>query len=164
MTDANVPDDVPSGDEEDMMRLLGLAVAQDQVPDQVVAAAKGSYTWRTIDAELAELAYDSLLDSELAGVRGDDSGRALSFEYGSVTIELDVDVSNGVRVLEGQVSPSPAVQVEVQHANSDGTWSGSADDHGRFSFQDIPPGPVRLFFRFSPSSGPAMLLTEWVTI
>ena len=51
MTDANVPDDVPSGDEEDMMRLLGLAVAQDQVPDQVVAAAKGSYTWRTIDAD-----------------------------------------------------------------------------------------------------------------
>jgi len=164
MTDANMPDHVPSDDEDALMRLVASAVAQDQVPAEVVAAAKGSFTWRTIDAELAELAYDSSVDSELAGVRGDESGRALSFEYGTVTIEIDIDVSDGTRVLEGQVSPSPALQVEVQHANSDATWAGSADDHGRFSFHDIPPGPVRLFFRFSPSSGPAMLLTEWVTI
>src|SRR3954452_18498496 len=147
MTDANMPDHMPSGDEDALMRLVGSAVAHDQVPANVVAAAKGSFTWRTIDADLAELAYDSSLDSELAGVRGEESGRALSFEYGSVTVEIDIDRSNGTLVLDGQVSPSPALLVEVQHANSDATWTAPADEHGRFSFQDIPPGPVRLFFR-----------------
>ena len=31
----------------------------DPVPGPVLEAARGSFTWRTIDAELAELAYDS---------------------------------------------------------------------------------------------------------
>ena len=36
--------------------------AADAVPDDVLQAAKDSYTWRTIDAELAELVFDSSLD------------------------------------------------------------------------------------------------------
>src|SRR4051794_33213017 len=37
----------------------------DPVPPEVVAAARASFTWRTVDAELAvlaELAFDSLVD------------------------------------------------------------------------------------------------------
>jgi len=39
------------------LRLAGLVV--DPVPQRVTFAAKASLAWRTIDAELAELTYDS---------------------------------------------------------------------------------------------------------
>ena len=50
----------------------------------VLAAARGSFTWRTIDAELAELAYDSALDTErLTAVRSADTARLLTFPKGA---------------------------------------------------------------------------------
>ena len=53
------------GKDDDLLRELGRVVtAADPVPPEVIAAAKASFTWRTIDAELAELAFDSLLDDE----------------------------------------------------------------------------------------------------
>ena len=40
---------------ERLFEELRLAVAEETVPPEVVAAAKAVYSWRTIDAELAEL-------------------------------------------------------------------------------------------------------------
>ena len=45
----------------------------DPVPEHVLAAARGAWTWRTIDQELADLVFDSA--TELSGVR-DHGGRA----------------------------------------------------------------------------------------
>ena len=48
--------------------LLGAALRPaDPVPRHVVAAARGAFTWRTIDQELADLVFDSA--TELTGVR-----------------------------------------------------------------------------------------------
>ena len=47
------------------MEALARAVqAIEPVPADVVAAAKASFTWRTIDAELAELTFDSVADTD----------------------------------------------------------------------------------------------------
>ena len=74
----------------------------------MVAAAKAVWTWRTIDAELAELAHDSLFDEDaLAGVRGASTLRALSFAAGSVFIELEVSEDRDRRGFVGQVMPRP---------------------------------------------------------
>ena len=62
---------VPHEADEQLMQLTALALSdQEAVPAEVVAAAKAAWTWRTIDAELAELAHDSSLDDALAGCEG----------------------------------------------------------------------------------------------
>ena len=61
--------------------LRALVADDDPVPERVLAAARGSFTWRTIDAELAALVYDSALDAErLTAVRSADTVRLLTFE------------------------------------------------------------------------------------
>ena len=53
-----------------------LQVAADLVTDRQREAARAAFTWRTVDAELAELLHDSALES--AAVRGaDDAARTL---------------------------------------------------------------------------------------
>ena len=89
----------------------------DAVPDEVVAAAKASFTWRTIDAELAELSYDSLLVGELAGTRGEAETRTLSFEFGAVGIEIEVETDGPSRRLVGQIAPGVPESIEVHHVS-----------------------------------------------
>ena len=152
---------------EDLLDALKDALRlTDGVPDEVVAAAKGSFTWRTIDAELAALSYDSLLTGELAGTRGQVDTRTLSFEFGPLTVEIEVDDAPsgpGCRLV-GQVAPRVPESVEVHHVEMSGAKVIQPDGFGRFTFEGVERGPVRLLLRFSPAEGPAMLLTEWVTI
>ena len=69
-------------------RLLGelrrLVSRVDPVPDEVTAYAKAALGWRRIDAELAELLSDSVLEPDsLAITRGDGSqARRLTFRSG----------------------------------------------------------------------------------
>src|SRR5262245_16021611 len=75
---------------EDLLDALRDALRlTDAVPAEVVSAAKESFTWRTIDAELAALSYDSVLTGELAGTRGQLDTRTLSFEFGPLTVEVE---------------------------------------------------------------------------
>ena len=136
----------------------------DAVPDEVVAAAKASFTWRTIDAELAELSYDSLLVGELAGTRGEAETRTLSFEFGAVGIEIEIETDGPARRLVGQIAPGVPESIEVHHVSGGEPLVIGPDRHGRFSLTGVERGAVRLLLRFVPGEGPAMLLTEWVTI
>src|SRR5437588_4729513 len=76
----------------------------DPVPPEVTQAAYGAFAWRTIDAELAELAEDSLLTGT-AGVRGADT-RLLTFEAPSVSAVVEVTELGVRRRLVGQVIPA----------------------------------------------------------
>ena len=65
----------------------------DPVPPAVLAAAKGTFTWRTIDSELAELvadSADSLAGAVGAGVRGETAPRLLTFEAAGLVVEVEV--------------------------------------------------------------------------
>ena len=79
------------GDDRLVEALRRVLAEADEVPTDVVAAARAAWTWRTIDAELAALVHDSTLDvQELAGVRGAATVRALSFTVGEHYLELEV--------------------------------------------------------------------------
>ena len=70
------------------LRVAGLVV--DPVPERVTFAAKASLAWRTIDAELAELTYDSVLDDDrLSLVRGATAARMLTFSAGELTVDVE---------------------------------------------------------------------------
>jgi hypothetical protein len=141
--------------------LRALAAEGDPVPERVLAAARGSFTWRTIDAELAELAYDSALDAErLLTVRSEDTIRLLTFETSELTIELEVTAVEDRRRIQGQLVPASAGVVELRHAG--GLLELEVDSVGRFSADDVEPGPVSLRWRGDEPG--AAVTTEWVTI
>jgi hypothetical protein len=133
---------------------------RDPVPAAVLEAARGSFTWRTIDAELAEIAEDSAL-TPLAGVRGGEGPRLITFESPSATVVVEVTVIGRLRRLLGQLVAPRAASVEVRH--SGGAVTVEADELGRFAVDTVPAGPVSLACRFLDAPG-RPIVTTWVTV
>ena len=156
-----MPDLPPHSDLEDELR--GVLARLDPVPPGLVEAGVGAFAWRTIDADLAELVFDSLVDQdEAALVRGDQAGRLLSFRAGTLTIEVEVTATGPSRRLMGQLMPPQRGDVDIRHGDS--TTTVEADELGRFSAGPLPAGPVSL--RCRPGSAPDQppIVTEWISI
>jgi hypothetical protein len=134
MTDERRDEVVPeptAGDAALLAELRAVAARVDPVPTDLVAAARGVLTWRTVDEDLAELTFDSLEDG-LVGVRSAATTvapRQLSFEAGSAAVE--VELADGRLV--GQLVPPGPARVELHHGA--GVVATRADDLGRFSFE-----------------------------
>src|SRR4051794_40967665 len=156
-SEMNMADDEDSALFRELSRVVAAA---DPVPAEVVSAAKVSFTWRTVDAELAELSFDSLVDDEAVLVRGSDQPRLLTFEGSSVTIELVIVAETTMRRLVGQLVPEQRATVEVVHTG--GTASAVADELGRFRAEAVGPGPMRI--RVVPETGRTVTETDWVAI
>lgn len=139
--------------------LRAAASRLDPLPDDVVAGARSAFIWRDIDAELAELtavtADEGAGSMVGTGVRGG-APTLLSFESGSLGIELEVlDEGDGRRVL-GQLDPPRGGRVDVRHRG--GSVEATVDDRGRFSVHGLAAGPVSLRFRASDG---APVDTDW---
>jgi hypothetical protein len=131
----------PGTDEADAtLSLLARALsAAEPVPERVLEGARAAFTWRTIDTELAELVFDSERDE--AGVRAADVNRQMTFQAPGVEIEIMV-IDTGARRLVGQLVPPAEMTVELI-AGGD-TRTMTCDDLGRFAFDGLAPGPVRV--------------------
>ena len=128
-------------DDDLLAELRGLAARMDAVPDEVAAAARSAFAWRTMDAELAELVEDVRPeDARLAGVRSGDLAMLLSFESPDLAVEVEVLVAGERRRLLGQLVPGRPGRVEVRHRA--GRTEVAADEVGRFAADDLPPGPM----------------------
>lgn len=151
------PSDDPTAlQPEDAALLAELRAAtelHDPVPERALAAARAAYTWRTIDAELAELQFDSLVDA--APVRGMAWPRQLSFDTGSAGLEIEVD---GDRIV-GQVVPPAALTITLSRADGT-TRTTDSDDIGHFTFTDVGEGTVRLSAALPDGS----ITTQWFSI
>jgi hypothetical protein len=146
------PDD---GDEEMIFLELKRVLADsDPVPAEVVEAAMASRTWRRLDAELAELVYDSLVDGEL--VRSSRGQRQLTFEGPGLTVEVEL----GPVALHGQIVPPRSATVEVRHRGP--SLTVTADRLGHFRVERMPHGPVSFKCQLDPGSAPTV--TSWVVI
>lgn len=133
-------------------QLQGLLARVDPMPAQLLDQVRRSFCWHTIDAELAELAFDSLTDRESDLVVRSGADAALEprmLGFGAVvhgeelSIEVEVSPSGDGSVLVGQVFPAGARGVEVQ-AGAGGSTEVPIDDLGRFVVEPLPCGPVRL--------------------
>jgi len=143
---------------------LAAAVAQlDPVPSAVTDFARVALDLRTIDAELAELTYDSAADAEQAlAVRGGGSPRMLSFEAGGLGIELEVTPAGDSRDFEGQLVPAQSAAIEIRHPH--GTLSAEADEVGRFTARGVPAGPISLRCRLHAVAMATPVTTEWLPL
>ena len=145
------------GDEQ-LLAALGEALrARQAVPEWFVETGKNAYAWHNIDAELAQLTYDSSRDEDtVAAVRSEAASiRALTFTSGRLSIELEVAESS----LLGQIIPPRAGTLEV-HTTA-GVTSSPVDEIGCFVVDPIPSSPFRLRCRTQDG---ADVLTGWITL
>lgn len=149
-------------DELLLTELRRVASLLDPVPTRLVHAARESLTWRSVDAELAALLSDSVLEDERAALVRSTAGlRAVAFESTAITIELDVVATGTRRTLVGQLVPPAPAAVEVQTAELRTTVD--ADAQGVFRVEDVPSGQMRLRVTGHPDAdGPVE--TSWITI
>ena len=128
----------------------------DPVPPNVLNAGYAAFTWRTIDAELAALTDDSLLDA--GAVRGADT-RLLTFEAPSVNVVVEVTEIGERRKLVGQLIPACSDTLRIEHPA--GSTTVAVDAQGLFSADSVPAGPARVALS-TPGGG--AVVTSWVTV
>jgi hypothetical protein len=126
------------GDDALLAELEEVLRRHDGPSGDVIAAAKGLFTWRSVDAELASLTFDSLLDDEPAAVRTTTAAplRMLTFETDGLAVEVEV----AERRLAGQLVPAQAAGIEL--VTSRRTVRATADHLGRFVLA-LPAEPTR---------------------
>jgi hypothetical protein len=145
-------------DDDRLLSELGAAVRDQQVPESFVRAGKAAYTWRTIDAELAEIRLDTrLAEPERAGLRGEPPGggpRALSFAATGLAIEVEIHPD----AVRGQLVPAQAGTVRVRDADG-ATGEVAVDELGWFVIGTVPVVPFRLHVR---TAAGAAVITDWI--
>jgi len=141
-------------DEQLLTELRRIAQQIDPVPPWVTEAACAAFAWRCGSAELAELTYDSILDDQrLAAIHEGREQRQLMFESMSLLVDLEVARAGRFRRISGRLEPAQVAPIDVRHTN--GTISVETDELGRFTVDDLPPGPMSLRCRVGPSN-------EWI--
>jgi hypothetical protein len=148
---------------EDELRLAAQLI--DPVPPHLLHSAAGAFTWRTVDAELAELVFDSLVQ-EPAVVRGTGEPRLLTFQAAALTVEVEVVAEGAARRVIGRLVPASgqlARPAEVEIRFGDRLLTVTADELGRFTATGPGAGPMRLRCRAGDDPGSALVVTEWVS-
>jgi hypothetical protein len=147
-------------DDERLLEALSEAMsARAAVPAWFIETGKNAFAWHNIDAELAQLTYDSNEDQRAAAVtRAAETAsiRSLTFTSEHLTLELEVTGNS----LLGQIFPARAGVLEI-HTRAGEISTTEVDEIGCFSVEPIPASPFRL--RSSVSDG-THVLTGWITI
>ena len=112
------------------------AALQDPIPDDLIGISEGLFTWRTIDAELAELE----LSDESVGVRGEDSA-TLTFVVDDQVIEAELQTDPRQLVVDLGGSWAAGIRLVTP---SGGELVAGIDEFGVASFADPPSGPLQL--------------------
>ena len=132
--------------------------AREAVPAEFVEAGKSAFAWHNIDAELAQLTYDSSRDADYQpSLRAEAATiRALTFTSAHLTVELEVTGDT----LLGQIIPAQGGVITVQPRDGSET-TVTADEIGCFSIHPIPSGTFRLYCRTAAGLD---ALTGWITL
>jgi len=134
-------------DDDQLLEALHESVrARQAVPPWFTQTARDAYAWFDIDAQLAQLTYDSIHDHELettlrsVSVRPEPASiRALTFTSARLAIELEVTADSVI----GQIVPPRQGSLE-QESKSGETTTVSIDEIGCFYIQPVPDGVFRL--------------------
>ncbi|MGP2442479.1 hypothetical protein [Streptomyces sp. JW3] len=135
--------------EEELRQAAGIL---DPIPAELSRIAVEAFALHGLDASLAELTFDSLVDA--LPIRGEtDSPRMLTFRAGEVSLDVEVSAEG----LFGQVLPPQPARIEVL-SGPRAARPLAADDMGRFTGEAPPSGPFALRLR----AGGEVVVTEWL--
>jgi hypothetical protein len=150
------------GDEELLAALRQAFAARRAVPPEFVQAGQSAFAWHDIDAELAQLTYDSThLTEDAVATRAQEEApiRVLTFTSAEAGLQIELEVQEDA--LAGQILPMQSAAIEVQ--TKAGTQQPiSADEVGCFWISPIPSEDFRL--RCRPMAGNAEVVTVWVRL
>ncbi|MER6674067.1 hypothetical protein [Streptomyces sp. NPDC000983] len=136
--------------EEELRRAAAIL---DPVPAELNRIAVEAYALFELDARIAELTFDSVVDA--IPVRGAvDVPRMLTFRAGEVTVDVEVTGEG----LMGQVLPPQPARIEVLSGPQSAAPALTADAMGRFSSDEAPTGPFALRLR----TGAEVVVTPWL--
>lgn len=143
--------------DDELMEALGEALrSAGPIPSHVTLSGRAAWTWRTIDAELATLVFDSALEDAVSVRGGEGAGTRLLIFEGEQGSSVEFEV--GDDGLVGQLLPPVSGQVSL--LSTDGAAvEVSADSVGCFVLP-LPDGPFRLLCRTSEST----FTTDWVRL
>jgi hypothetical protein len=159
MTD---PPEVPTPEDAALLsELAELLERADPPPADLVERSKQLWTWRTIDAELASLGRDSLIEGPEPALRSAEQPRLVSFQTPACTVEVEVADGAGGRRLVGQLDPPEPAELQLRTADG-GSVSGRADELGRFVIA-LPTARQRASLRCVLPDGSAVE-TAWVVL
>ena len=144
-------------DDQLVAKLRTVLSSTDPVPSDVTSFAVAAYSWRTIDAELAELDFDSIEEDVPAGVRSATTARMVSFQAGKWLIDIEHDPTTGR--LMGQVTPESQFIVELHTTGAH--FSVESDSDGHFEADSVDTGPLSLVLRFADG---AVVKTTWIVL
>lgn len=150
------------GDDEVLLRLLGLALDDgDPVPDGAVRAALALSSLSDIDAELAHLVADTLIEQDVVLFRHEvtmevdaSSDRLVSFATPHLNVDVELRANDSSML--GVLVPAGVFEIEVETRQE--TVATRSDELGRF-FVELPSGPCRLHIQ---AHGGAVV-TPWIT-
>ena len=146
-------------DDERLLAALGEAIKASQaVPSWFVETGKNAFAWHNIDAELAQLTYDSnedrreaaVMRSETASIRPSPSPRPISAWSSR---------SPGTHCSARPSRRGPGT-LEI-HTRAGEISTTEVDEIGCFSVNPIPDSPFRLRCRTADGTD---VLTGWITI
>jgi hypothetical protein len=136
--------------EEELRRATAIL---DPVPPELRQIAVEAFALHDLDAKIAELTFDSVIDA--IPVRGaTDVPRMLTFHAGGVTVDVELSAQG----LMGQVLPPQTAGVEVL-SGPVACSPLETDAMGRFTYGEPPAGPFALRLR----TGEGVLVTDWLT-
>jgi len=146
-------------DDDRLLAALGQALkAREAVPSWFIETGKNAFAWHNIDAELAQLTYDSEQDQRAVAVLRSETAsiRALTFTSAHLSVELEVTGNS----LLGQLLPAREGELEI-HTRAGEISTTDVDEIGCFSVDPIPDSPFRLRCQTADGTG---VLTGWITI
>ena len=145
-------------DDDNLLAALREALsASEAVPAWFVETGKNAYAWHNIDAELAQLTYDSFSDQRMATATRSETAsiRALTFTSANLSMELEVSEDS----LLGQIIPPRAGMLEI-HTKT-GVTTTSVDEIGCFAVEPKPDTSFRLRCRIADGTD---VLTGWINL
>jgi hypothetical protein len=146
-------------DDDTLLAALREALAErDAVPRAFLETARNAYAWHHIDAELAQLTYDSRHDMERAAAVRSESASIRALTFHSARFSVEVEITDDA--LLGQVIPPQRGTVEVQSLAGH-TSTVEVDEIGCFAVAPKPDSPFRMRLR---TEGQPDVLTGWLTL
>lgn len=128
------------------------------VPAWFTEMGKSAFAWHDVDAELAQLTYDSVGDHrEALAMRSEPASiRALTFTSAHVSLQFEV---NGDSLL-GEVIPAQAGVLEI-HTKAGPAATAEVNEIGCFEIDPIPVAPFRLRYRAPDGTD---VTTSWIVL
>jgi hypothetical protein len=129
-------------DDTDLRLLDGIREifqAADPMPEDLPERIRFRLALRDLEIEVARLAEEE----QLAGVRGTEQSRTITFDSDSLTIMIRIDGNrDGTARVDGWLAPPQRRELEMKTTAE--SLSISSDEQGRFAFARVPRGMAQL--------------------